>query len=123
MTFCARLRRQSAVWHLWEQQHRLGGLVCEIQFSRVAPGEYVTKELTADQVKLLRNHDSVLVEAMTQPIQVAPMPIVHEINNHDFYPPTPQPTPAPTVEERRNERQSRLHTARKKAAFDKYGNA
>jgi hypothetical protein len=55
--------------------HRLGGLVCGVQFTRTMPGEYVTTELDGDQVSLLRGHDGVLIEAMTQPLPVEPLPI------------------------------------------------
>ena len=75
MTFCARLRRNSAVWNLWMGHHRLGGVVCGVQFNRTLPGEYTTVELTTDQVTALRGHGDVLIEAMTQPLAVAPMPI------------------------------------------------
>lgn len=76
MTFRSRLRRQSAVWHLWERHHRMGGVVCTTFFRRTTPGEYVSGDLTADEVSLLRAHDGVVLEAMTRPLPVAPMPLV-----------------------------------------------
>jgi hypothetical protein len=145
MTFRARLRRQSAVWHLWENHHRLGGLVCEVQFKKVAPGEYLTEELDGDQVRALRNHDSVLIEAATFPVRAEITPIdtssamIREINNHDFHPvqkspvadkavpvrrSAPPETRVQTTEERRIDRRNRLYNAgSKRSAFDKYGSA
>jgi hypothetical protein len=75
VTFRARLRHQSAVWNLWMNHHRLGGVVCGVQFNRSLPGEYTTVELSTDQVSALRDHEGVLIEAMTQPIPVEPVPI------------------------------------------------
>lgn len=75
MTFTARLRRNTAPWHLWQRTGRLGGALHGVMFRHAAPGEYVTGPLDAAQVASLRGLPNVVLEATSVPAPADPLPI------------------------------------------------
>ncbi len=68
MTFTARLRRNAAIWTLWRQHSRTGGLVAGVRFRWTHGNDYVTGELAPAQVAALRGHADVLIETLAAPL-------------------------------------------------------
>jgi hypothetical protein len=63
MTFVAKLRRHSPVWKAWQHRHATAGEICGVAFRWLPGGDYVTDELTADQVMRLRGQSDATLEA------------------------------------------------------------
>ena len=66
MTFTAKLKRTSHIWHSWRSANRTSGIVGDAVF-RLAGAEYVTGELTPGQVESLRHNTAVLLEMVASP--------------------------------------------------------
>ena len=62
MKFSARIKPGSHIDRSWRQHKRLGGIIAGVKFT-LKGRFYVTDELDADQVSLLRHNDSVELEA------------------------------------------------------------
>jgi hypothetical protein len=78
VTFTAKLRRSAAIWRLWREHRRVGGVIAGATFRWVSGDDYVTGELAADQVVALRGHPEVVLEAsgavITAPAAVEAFP-------------------------------------------------
>jgi len=64
MTFTARIRRNSAIWQMWRQQHRVGGVVDGVAFHWIAGDDYVSSPLVPDRVPAMQRHTDVVVEGV-----------------------------------------------------------
>ena len=92
MTFTARLRRNAAIWTLWRQHSRTGGLVAGVRFRWTHGNDYVTGELAPAQVAALRGHADVLIETLAAPL---PRPVSALAPADTALPPLAIPVPAP----------------------------
>jgi len=91
MTFIARLKKTSTIWHTWRSARRIQGDIAGVPF-RLSPGlEYITSELSGGQVTALKFHNSVVLE-MTSNAKVDPVDMaVFAVAANE---PVPQPEPA-----------------------------
>jgi hypothetical protein len=83
MTFTAILRRDSHLWREWRARKAVSAELHGVPF-RLVPGlDYVTGELTANQVEALKGHRFVRLEVAT-----GGLPDAVDTNGHDFSEPT-----------------------------------
>jgi hypothetical protein len=103
MTFTAIFRRGSALQQMWVQQWRLGGDYMGTIFHRTLAGDYVSDELSPEEVDTLSGLDDVILEVMTDPPELlSPREIrarEKAMSEHQSPEPehAPQPDPQPDV--------------------------
>lgn len=64
MTFTAYIRPGSAIYNRWREERRLGGQLAGIMFRWVPGNNYISDDLTADQVQSAMTHPAIQVETI-----------------------------------------------------------
>lgn len=93
MKFTASVIRNSAIWKLWSDAQRTGGMVEGVQFRWVPGNNYVSDTLAPFQVAVLQMNDNIRIEASEVMPVVAPIPAV----NAPVVLPAAIPAPAPSL--------------------------
>lgn len=107
MRFRAQLRRNSTAYRLWSNRRLAFSKISDVLFRRQGK-DYVTDELTSDEVFVLTNNPQILLSMVTEPVgqmlptnlpepesvkQEEPAKSVLEVVKND----PPKPTPSPVT--------------------------
>ncbi len=65
MTFIGRIKQNSLIWNRWHGEARTGGILYSVHFAWEPGNIYRTLPLTSDQILLLQNHDSIILETVS----------------------------------------------------------
>jgi hypothetical protein len=70
MTFIGRLKQHCEIWRRWNGERRLRGELCSVSFVWEQGNIYRTAPLTAEQITLLKGHESIVLEALAMELPV-----------------------------------------------------